>query len=85
MQQHPQILAVYTELTAYFVLVPLLEENLTQQPPIALWKLVQNLPDFLFRFSGNQNPQKIDSEGGEIPLFFIVERTMACGGAIMLQ
>jgi hypothetical protein len=35
-QQYPQIVPVDTEVTAYFVLVPLLEENLAQQATVAL-------------------------------------------------
>jgi hypothetical protein len=35
-QQHPQIIPVYTKVTAYLVLVSLLEENLAQQSPVAL-------------------------------------------------
>ncbi len=85
MQQNPQIIPVDTEVTAYFVLVPLLEENLAQQTPVALGKLFQYFPNFLFRLFGGEDAEQIHSFGRNIRLLLIIQRIEAGPRSIMFK
>lgn len=85
MQQYPEIIAVNTKVAAYFVLVTLLEENLAQQSPIAFRKLLQYLPDFLFRLFRREDAEEIGTFVGNVRLSLIIQRIEPGARPIMLE
>jgi hypothetical protein len=84
MKQYSQVVSIYTKVTAYFIFILLLEENLAQQPPVALGELIQNLADFFSGFLGRQCREQIDGFVGIIRVVVRVEATIAGAGAVIL-
>ena len=86
MQQDAQILAIDAKIAADFIFVALLQKDFTQNPPVALGHLLENLANFLGHFMGIENSGKVHGKGWNLVLIVIrLQGIEAHVGAVVLE
>ena len=84
-EKHPEIVPVYSELSAYLVLVALLKKNCLQQAAVPLIEAIQNMPDKLASVIRDDRTQGVGSGLDEALRSLIFQCLNAVGTTVLLH